>query len=396
MKNFNVVFLCIFVLLVIIYGQDSIQIYVTDWYNHRIVKIDDMYGSNWASFGSSAYFDGTKAVAVRPDGKIYIADRGGNRICRIDDITGAGWITLGGFSRPNDIALGPDGKIYIADAFHDRIVRIDDISGSGWVTYGSSGSGINQFHLPCGIDFDDAGKIYIADQNNDRIVRIDDMTGTGWITFGTSGSGPCQFHSPCCIKVISNYGIYIADYLNSRIVKIDNMTGTGWESLGGFVEPHGVAVGPDKRIYIADTRNHRIIRVDDMTGTGWLVYGSSGSGVGGFNQPSYLTVISGYTNITENPVVKPEGFKLFISPNPFNTSCEIIAPECSKIEIYDLRGNVVGANSVRPTDKGRMPYAPTHRTFIWEPDESISSGIYIVKAKTDDGNCVTKHIFYLK
>jgi len=33
---------------------------------------------------------------------------------------------------------------------------------------------------------------------------------------------------------------------------------------------------------------------------------------------------------------------------------------------------------------------------IWQPDEAISSGVYLVRATTDDGQQITKRIVYLK
>ncbi len=92
---------------------------------------------------------------------------------------------------------------------------------------------------------------------------------------------------------------------------------------------------------------------------------------------------------------KPIDFALIITPNPFNSSVKITAPAGADVKIYDLMGNVVGANSVRPINKGRMLYVPT-RTFIWTPDKSIASGIYFVRATMDDGRTIEKKIAYLK
>ena len=40
--------------------------------------------------------------------------------------------------------------------------------------------------------------------------------------------------------------------------------------------------------------------------------------------------------------------------------------------------------------------ASTQGVYIWQPDESISSGVYLVRATTDDGKQITKRIVYLK
>ncbi len=43
--------------------------------------------------------------------------------------------------------------------------------------------------------------------------------------------------------------------------------GTG---VGQFYQPSDVAVDSDRHIYIADPFNHRVARIDDMSGTGWV------------------------------------------------------------------------------------------------------------------------------
>ncbi|RKZ30561.1 hypothetical protein DRQ33_07775, partial [bacterium] len=56
---------------------------------------------------------------------------------------------------------------------------------------------------------------------------------------------------------------------------------------------------------------------------------------------------------------RPDDISLSVFPNPFNSVCEITVPENAKIEIYDLRGNVVAtpcsadkSASLVPLDKG--------------------------------------------
>ncbi len=103
-------------------------------------------------------------------------------------------------------------------------------------------------------------------------------------------------------------------------------------------------------------------------------------------------------------------------PNPFNSSVEIIVSDgrglacqtLSNIKVYDLRGNVVYCRRGLPTSitsntsndnslKNRhLEMSPTSRTFVWTPEKNISSGIYFVRAKFDDGTTLTKRIIYSK
>src|SRR3989344_1189059 len=220
-----------------------------------------------------------------------------SRIMRIDDMTGKNWVSFGTFGKgvnqfrnPNHLIIGPDGKIYIADSQNDRIVRIDDMTGKGWITYGTSGrtgepNTPSQVLLPPGkgllvqpssIAFDSKGRIYIL--SGAELARIDDMTGKGWVTYGTKGSGIGQFEDESNAVTVDGQGrIYIGDEHNHRIVRIDDMTGKGWVEFGGlpndkFGQPHAFGITKAGHIYVLDTTNRRVVRIDDMTGKGWLAF----------------------------------------------------------------------------------------------------------------------------
>ncbi len=108
---------------------------------------------------------------------------------------------------------------------------------------------------------------------------------------------------------------------------------------------------------------------------------------------------------------KPQSFSLTAFPNPFNSSVAITAPAGAEIEIFDLRGNVVTPYSSRqrrdsfvPLDKGDRNRASAkvsggsasaQGVYIWTPDETISSGIYLVKA-TVGNNTATKKLVLIR
>jgi hypothetical protein len=129
-----------------------------------------------------------------------------------------------------------------------------------------------------------------------------------------------------------------------------------------------------------------------------------------------VTVIC--TDISE-VLSKPISFELTVSPNPFNSSCAIITHTSATVEIFDLQGRLVwnkpsdsdyiGATSLIkggkpeevPLNKGDVAKrqgvsASAQGVIIWQPEESISSGVYLVRATTDEGQQITKRIVYLK
>jgi streptogramin lyase len=183
------------------------QIYVVDYANHRIVRMDDMAGTGWTSFGTRGagdnQFQGPFGNFVDGTGRIYVVDRSNHRIVRMDNMAGAGWTSFGTggsdrnqFRWPNSVFVDGAGRIYVADQGNHRIVRMDDMAGAGWTSFGTQGADPNQFTYPSGVFVDGVGRIYVADTANSRIVRMDDMAGTGWTSFGAHGTGDNQFQGP--------------------------------------------------------------------------------------------------------------------------------------------------------------------------------------------------------
>jgi sugar lactone lactonase YvrE len=255
----------------------------------------------WRTFGT--YGNGTNQfaspvqTALDSSGRIYIADTYNNRIVRMDDMNGTNWTAFGSqgsgtnqFWYPSGIAVDSSNRIYICDQRNSRIVRMDDMSGTNWTSFGSAGTGINQFTFPEGIALDSSGKIYIADAWNNRIVRMNDMSGNFWTTLGSLGQGVNQYNRPMGIAVDPSGHIYVADDGGMRITRMDDMNGANWVAFGSngsglnqFQNPSGVAVGTDGRIYIVDTGNNRIVRVNDMNGSGWAALGTRGNGINQFS-----------------------------------------------------------------------------------------------------------------
>ena len=113
--------------------------------------------------------------------------------------------------------------------------------------------------------------------------------------------------------------------------------------------------------------------------------------------------------IEESPPATPEDFAISAYPNPFNSAVTISldVPVDLTVEIFDINGrmvydNFVGDGSPVPSSNGRGDLAPTTREFIWQPDVSIGSGVYLVRARFNsaqrpiDGQTTTKRVVYLK
>ncbi|MCD6501847.1 T9SS type A sorting domain-containing protein [bacterium] len=100
--------------------------------------------------------------------------------------------------------------------------------------------------------------------------------------------------------------------------------------------------------------------------------------------------------------LKPLVYEISAYPNPFNSAVKI-SIDCHsrengnpEIEIFDINGRLV--DNI-PIARGNS--APANREYIWQPDQSLGSGVYLVRARfdrlTDRGEeSVTKRVVYLK
>ena len=165
-------------------------------YNDRIVRIDDLNGTNWTTYGTYGsgvgQFTLPRSISVDPTGHIWVLD-GGNGLVRMDDMNGTNWTVVGsagsGVGQFGAVAAAPAfdslGRIYVADAVNRWIVRFDDLNFTNWTTLSQSqpvGPYIYSFGQLYGVAVDPAGKIYVA--NNTTIVGVDDMTGANWTSIG--------------------------------------------------------------------------------------------------------------------------------------------------------------------------------------------------------------------
>ena len=311
-------------------------VYISDYSFSRIVRADDLWGTNAQMFGS----------------------------------TGTG---VGQFYGPHGITVDSLGRIYVADTYNCRIDRMDDITGANWVSFGTCGSGAKQFSTGglADIATDSVGRIYVADPGNGRIDRFDDMSGTNWTSFSAVGANVLSGASG--VAVDSAGKIYIADTGNRRLVRIDDMTGTNWTALtqsppiGSYIysfgSPAHVAFDPTGRIEVGDGNN--VIRVDDMTGANW-VSTNTGSAVQGLSVDSGGTtfIANAYSLAMLDDIATGAGFNtsnfvsqaggIYAVPVPSPVPAVTIAPSTLTFATQNT-GTVSAAQNVTLANFGEAP-----------------------------------------
>lgn len=320
------------------------NLYVADWGNDRIRKIDAATGIITTVAGGGNGGDNvpaTQSKLVGPNrvifdaaGNLIIADDTAGKIRKVDRATGIITTVAGnggtGFSgdggkatdamlfEPEDMAFDGEGNLFIADAWNFRIRKVDahtgiitTIAGTGHVAYGGDGGPavLAPIGRPEAIVVDAAGNILFADRDNNCIRRIDGLSGiistvagTGSGLYGGDGglAAAAVMNSPRGISISSGGDIYIADTFNSRVRKVDASTGTittvagigidGFSGEGGLATgvalcwPWGIHLGSDRTMVIADFDNNRVRKLDLASGSLATIAGSGPPGLfdGGF------------------------------------------------------------------------------------------------------------------
>ena len=187
------------------------NLYIADYYNHRIRKVTAATGIITTVAGSGSQGntgDGLAATAAtlnRPldaivdsAGNIYIADFGNNRVRKVT--AGSGIITAfagsnaTGFTGDGDVATGAtfggqvgylaldgDGNLYIPDYDNNRIRKITASTGiittvAGIGSRASSGDNgaatAAELNGPWAIEFNTAGDLFIAEYDGNTIRKV--------------------------------------------------------------------------------------------------------------------------------------------------------------------------------------------------------------------------------
>ncbi len=291
------------------------NLYIADTSNHRIRKVDTagvmatVAGNGTPGDGgdggaaAQAQLNNPTDVAVDGAGNLYIADWRNNRIRKVDAAGNIATVAGGGSSfgdggaavraqldGPSGVAVDGAGNLYIADWWNNRIRKVDaagnisTVAGGG-SSFGDGGAAVRaRLDGPSGVAVDGAGSLYIADASNDRIRKVDTagvittVAGVGMHGFGGDNGAAVQawLNNPTDVAVDGSGNLYIADLFNQRIRKVDaagvitTVAGTAERGFGGdggaavqarLNDPSGVAVDEAGNLYIADEDNHRIRKV---------------------------------------------------------------------------------------------------------------------------------------
>jgi hypothetical protein len=262
-----------------------------------------------------------------------------------------------------------------------------------------------------------AGRALSTDDfhNDIYIVKTDSIGDTLW----TRKFGGAYDDEARSIKQTADDGYIITGRIEDHIggcvflTKIDPIGDTLWTRTYGGSYGYSVAQTDDdgyiiagygiRDIYLAKTdssgdtlwtRSHGGPNDDcgfsvALTGDGGFIITGETFSFGCVCGCVYLikTDSLGHTAIGEAPTARPEEIAITAFPNPFNSAVTItVSGEATsplQIEIFDINGRMVdnvsvgaGLKLARAGGSETLPYE-----IIWQPDESVGSGIYLLRCK---------------
>ena len=310
-------------------------------------------GTGWPSFGGDggpavdAQFNHPTGLAIDSNGNIYVADYYNGRIRRIDGSTGIVTTVAGCgapaecsnpddtkdgvpavrafLAGPHDVAVDSEGNVHIADRFGHRIRKIDVLDGTISTVAGTGESGYEgdggpassaRLSYPGRLTIAPSGNIYVAEWGNFHNVRkIDGKSGI--ITTVVGGHSCCfeegglasetSIGRPEAVAVDAEETIYVqanglfrvdpetgilstvgrfdiddmvlnsdgtqlfATQASSHINQIDLSTGKLVESIWNFPNAgsglalgsrsEGIAITSEGRLYVTDVARHQVLFV---------------------------------------------------------------------------------------------------------------------------------------
>src|SRR5579862_311961 len=318
-----------------VYNSAYTPFYFSD--SGQIHRSDDIYGTNMVSCCSQGFY-GAYGIALDPSGRIYVADTYNARVVRIDDMHGTNWTSfgtygsdIGQFNDPQGIAVDSLGRIYVMDTNNSRLVRIDDMNGTNWTVFNAVGLGAGQLSTFTSVAVDSLNRIYVADSGNHQIVRMDDITGAGWTVLNT-------FSDPVAVAVGPGFRIYVADNgfsVGPAVVRVDDMSGANWVSLS--VSPSG-------------SGGLNSISVD---ATGMVMTGGGGvrlvdSMAGFLTSTNAVCPVGCYYvfGVTQVPLPSPRPSAVGFTPSTLNFSTNVGTPSTQSITVANFGGSPLDLSSI--------------------------------------------------
>jgi sugar lactone lactonase YvrE len=262
-----------------VFIDDDQNIYIADYWNHRIVewkcngkngKI--VAGGNGEGNKMNQLNLPTDVIMDIENNSLIIADKGNRRIMRwsLEKNTKNGQIIISDIDCWG-LTIDKDGFLYISDCVKNEVRRWKREDQNGAIVAGGNGKGdqLNQLNSPSNIFLDEDDSLYVSDRDNHRVMKWLKNAKEGIVVAGGNGkeNSLTQLSYPRGVIVDQLDQIYVADGGNDRVMRwcrgakegtiVVGENGRGTQS-NQFYRPKGLSFDRQGNLYVADYENHRI------------------------------------------------------------------------------------------------------------------------------------------
>ncbi|CAF1550510.1 unnamed protein product [Adineta steineri] len=175
-------------------------------------------------------------LAMDKNGFLYVSDFGKNEVRRwkMGEYNSEGIVVAGGNGQgkklnqlnwPTFIFVDKDQSVYVSDRENNRVMKWKKDAKEGTIVAGGNGGGdnLNQLYYPQGVVVDDLGQIYVADRSNHRVMRWCEGREEGEIVVGGNGQGnqSDQLNYPMGLSFDAEGNLYVTDSWNHRVERFE-------------------------------------------------------------------------------------------------------------------------------------------------------------------------------
>lgn len=284
------------------------NIYVADYYNHKIRKVAPNGVVSTVAGSTQGYADGEASVAqfnhpnyiaIDNVGNLFVSDLVNHKIRKITPAgtvstfagssmgTADGHVSVAQFMGPAGLAFDSQGNLFVCDYAAVRKIdtngMVSTFAGSNINGFADGSATVAQFYNPLGIAIDSNNIIYVVDSANNRVrsVTPDGVVSTlaGSTAGYNDGTGnQAKFNGPAGVAIDFNGNVYVGDTSNNKIRKIDTngnvstLAGStfgyadGYGTESQFKYPQGICIDFNGNVYVADTNNYKIRKIIQTLG----------------------------------------------------------------------------------------------------------------------------------
>ncbi|HEB11216.1 MAG TPA: hypothetical protein ENI06_08400 [Spirochaetales bacterium] len=292
--------------IVLTMGLNETKLVIPDYRNNRLIQIDNISGAGWTALigtdiGWTLSDFEPYDVDFDSQGRIYIANNfastGFRRVIRVDDISGSNFFAFSD-KASSIVALTVDRQNdYLYYSSSNQLWRVN-LDGTADVSR-IINVGVDQIQTIRGMAVGEDGMLYIAGNNNlglNRIFLYDPFAQNVTTIYPTNINTAWDVLVKTPYIFITNrngaggYKIIQLDTDLGFIAAYGNQSPAADDIPGNYYGPKRFLAILNKKISILDEasindvgfQGDRLVSIGDIAGTAWETYGQTGTGTGRF------------------------------------------------------------------------------------------------------------------